>query len=314
MCYTHYFAVLPVLIMWGIAGLIHIIDRKFIKRMFCAGICVIIGYTPWLATFARQFNNVHDKYWIPETSIASIKAINAYILSYDVKIRLFFYVMFLTLLIYSAKTRKQYGRYTVWMLVMTFLPWLMILMSVGIARVYRSILIDRYIVPTLGIAGIGELLLLRKLLCSDKIIIRAMAMFFCIIAVRLSCFNTIECFKAEIAYGNEWNEMIADISVNEGNTFLYIENGSQLVRPLTIMFPDANHICKNANMTEYNQFLFKTKDYDNEDIDTSVFVVTASNWQADKGYENKYLGTYMTFNADKHSVYFFAEGIKGDVQ
>lgn len=307
-CYIHYFAVLPVIIMWMLLGATHIRDKRFIKKFFFAGICVIIGYIPWLITFVRQFNSVHDNYWIPETNLAAIKAINEFILSSDKKVRILFYLIFLMVLFYSFKNMKSHRRYSIWMLGMMFMPWVIILVSIVISELYRPILIDRYIVPTLGIMGLGELLLLLKMFDDNKVM-KYMAAFFCVMAVVLSIYNTFECFQTERQYGVDWDRMMADISGNDGDTFLYIENGQPLVRPLTMMFPDAVHICDNANMTEYNQLLFKTKNYANQDLEEPLFVVTASSYQINKENMGDYLGTYITGNGE-YNIYYFKEGIK----
>lgn len=304
-CYTHYFAVLPVIVMWFVLGLSHITDKCFMIKFLAAWGGIAIGYIPWMIIFVRQFNRVHEEYWIPETSKDTVNMVNRYLLPSDGRVRLLFYIMLLLLMIYSVRIvlRGKASRDGIWGIVMMLMPWILIVISVGLSKIYRSILVPRYIVPALGIAGMGEWLLLRKMFQEDRIFMKIVASCFCAMAIILSVWNIQKCFEAEETYGSDWNEMIKSISERNGNDFVYIQGGGPMVRPFTVMFPEDEHICENANMTEYNQFLFGTINYEQQDIDPPYFIITASDSNMPANDFTDYLGKYNTYNGE-YAVYY----------
>lgn len=302
-CYTHYFAVLPVVVMWIVLGASHIKDKKYIYKFLGAGICVVIGYIPWLIVFMKQFHKVHGDYWIPETSAEEIRLIEKQFLSYDGRIVLLFHVMLLIFIFYFVYRIAAHRDVNKYGLVMTFMPYVLILISVGIAKIYRPILVYRYIIPALGIASMGELLFLQKMFRENKMFIKIAASFFCIGAIVLTALNLTEWMKDEKLWGNDWDKMIEAVSKNDGNTFLYIENGQPMVKVLTVMFSDSEHICENANMSEYNQFLFDMQNYEYQDFDAPFFIITASDNSMEVNVFTECLGTYRTCNGE-YTIYF----------
>lgn len=305
-CYTHYFVVLPVMAMWIVMGVAHITDRYFMKKFLMAGAGVVIGYIPWGITFIQQFNRVHGQYWIPETDKNRIIMINRYLLSTDSRVRLLFYVMFLLLIVYSVRNWRHSGHYVIFGLLWVCMPWILILMSLGISEIYRPILEGRYLIPALGIAGMGELLLLKGMFREKGLFTKTAVLCICVMAITLSGWNLRQCFQIEKSYEASWSDMIDTISEKNGNVFLYIQGGAPMVRPLTVMFPEAKHICENANMTEYNQFLFDTIDYEQQDyINPPYFIIVAADNNMRVNDYTEYLGNYNTCNGE-YAVYYQA--------
>lgn len=312
-CYTHYFAVISVLIIWAMMWMTHICQIRFLKKELMAGIAVGIGYAPWLLSFFSQIQSVHDDYWISDTDLARIKEVIRYNFSPERSVRYFFYFIFLLTVLYSIRIFNIKKRYAVWMNVYTLMPFLLIMISVGISKIYRPILIDRYIVPTLGVVALGELLLLNRVFSEKSYLMKIIAVFFCIMAIGLSIVNVVKCYREERNYSRDWDQMIADISSYDSDIFLYIEGGHPLVRPLTVMFPEARHVCDKANMTEYNQFLFGTIGYDGQDMMGPAIVIVSSEYQMGPTEKVDHLGTYATVNG-VYSVYYTENGVIADVK
>lgn len=302
-CYTHYFAVLPIAIIWIVLGIIHIHETNFLKRYCLAGCCVVVGYMPWLITFLKQFVNVHENYWIPQVGAAEIRYIISYFLSSNRWVRFFFYTVYLLIICYAVKLVRLQTKRVVWLVTMAFMPYFLIALSVGISIVYRPILVERYIVPALGIAAIGEILFLQNMYGAKKMCMRFVAVILSSMAIILSLHNVYTCYREEMFWDIEWNEMINDIKKCDSDTFLYIEGGQPIVRPLTVMFPNHIHICEDANMTEYNRLLFGTYNYDKQEISSKMFVITSLDYKLE-GVDNlEYVGSYYTFNGN-YSIYY----------
>lgn len=62
--YTHYYALLTVFILWFFLFVGGIKRRALLKRILLAGICIVLGYLPWLRVFFHQTSVVAEQYWI----------------------------------------------------------------------------------------------------------------------------------------------------------------------------------------------------------------------------------------------------------
>lgn len=110
-------------------------------------------------------------------------------------------------------------------------------------------------------------------------------------------------FQIEKTYEAGWKDMIDTVSQNGENGFLYLQGGTRMVRPFTVMFPETEHICENANMTEYNQFLFGTRDYGYQELEPPYFIITASDDDKPEIGFLEYLGTYSTCTGN-YAIYY----------
>lgn len=71
--YTHYYALLTVFLIW-VCLLVNTMIRKksLIKRILISGICITIGYIPWISVFYAQTNKVAQNYWISEYLVSEM--------------------------------------------------------------------------------------------------------------------------------------------------------------------------------------------------------------------------------------------------
>lgn len=65
--YTHYFACISVMVVYGELYVILIVRKQYdrLKGFFLSGAAVVALYLPWLSCFMRQLQQVRENYWIP---------------------------------------------------------------------------------------------------------------------------------------------------------------------------------------------------------------------------------------------------------
>lgn len=309
--YTHYFALVTVFFVWCIIGMGHIRSKHFLFRWFGAGALVAAGYLPWLYALLGQMENVYQDYWIAPISYSTVRGFFRYIFSIDVWWIKYFVCGGLVILgAYVLVSFKTGNRKRWFMGTYLLMPVSLILFGVVISYIFRPVFVNRYVLVALGVMALGEILILtdmHKKLRDWPHLLFGLAVMGLVIV--FGGMNLHRVYQNENMYSKNWEQMIAAIDSkldNNAVTFLYIRNGQPLVRPLTVMYSEYDHLAENANMSEFNQRLFSTVDYVGQDISGPVFIVTGSSEEIN---EAEYLGLFQTGNG-KYNLFYDSHGYK----
>lgn len=161
--YTHYFALLAVGLFWLII-LIRIVvtrDRKSLLFGGVSALLLMLLYAPWLIPLAGQAARVKSNYWIPPVDLSMLLRVIGYPFSQKFVWRFqpITLVLFCAVILTGCLTavilyRRKDSRW--------FIPFsgslvfiLTLLVSVILSRVFRPILMERYMIACMGVLFLG---------------------------------------------------------------------------------------------------------------------------------------------------------------
>lgn len=150
--YTHYFACIPVAIIYGYLLLWTIIkDRAQLKKWLLISLATFMLYLPWLVIVLKQVSQVNGAYWIGDITIDTIKWYIQYILSVNNKslstlIEISYICVLVKLILDKNKTTEE----KIYTFMGCLVPVLTILIGVVVSWLMRPIFVERYILPSLG--------------------------------------------------------------------------------------------------------------------------------------------------------------------
>lgn len=156
--YTHYYALLAVMIICGLLLLGFLIARKRLLPFILAAGSIAAGYLPWLTKLIPQMGRVSDRYWISPVTGQTLWQVLIY--PYSSKFSVPFSVLlteiaFFTALYFVARGLSQQIRNKESGLRMPFIAFgtyfLTIFAGALASWIIRPVLVERYMVPVLGL-------------------------------------------------------------------------------------------------------------------------------------------------------------------
>lgn len=150
--YTHYFACIPVAIIYGYLLLWTIIkDRVQFKKWLLISLATFMLYLPWLVIVLKQVSQVNDAYWIGDITVDTIKWYIQYTLSVNNKnLTSLMAIAYICVLVKVILDKNKITEEKVYTLMGCLVPVLTILMGVLVSWLMRPIFVERYILPSLG--------------------------------------------------------------------------------------------------------------------------------------------------------------------
>lgn len=150
--YTHYFACIPVAIIYGYLLLWTIFkDRAQFKKWLLISLATFILYFPWLIIVLKQVSQVNDAYWIGEITINTIKWYIQYTLSVNNKnLSSLIAIVYICVLVKVILDKNKITEEKSYTLMGCLVPVLTILIGVLVSWLMRPIFVERYILPSLG--------------------------------------------------------------------------------------------------------------------------------------------------------------------
>lgn len=160
--YTHYYALLAAIIVFALILLLMIVQKKKMKKYWITAGIVIAGYLPWLFYLVGQVTRVSSSFWIPPVTGQLIKSTLIYPFSNKFSyewsslfVDIAFYAAAALIvfgIIYQIIRKDEKGR----MAVLAIAGYaLTILAGVIASLVIRPVLVERYMMPVLGLFVIG---------------------------------------------------------------------------------------------------------------------------------------------------------------
>lgn len=160
--YTHYYALLAAMIIYALVFLMMLIHKKKMKQYFITAGVVIMGYLPWLYFLTAQVKRVSNSFWIPPVNWYVIK--NTLIYPFNNKfsyklsplfVDIAFYIAAALIvfgIVYRIVRKDEKGRMAVFAMSGYALT---ILAGVIASWVIRPVLVERYMMPVLGLFVLG---------------------------------------------------------------------------------------------------------------------------------------------------------------
>ena len=157
--YTHYFAFVAVLWIYGFLFLYLIFwRRKGVLRWLVTSVASLLAYLPWLSQMAIQVKGVSGSYWIAPIDGKVLRSYFPWIVKTDLPyVTAVFCVVFLiafVLLGYQLVHRKKLDGSLTAALFGVVIPLLVVVTGVVLSKLIRPIFIIRYIMPSVGILSL----------------------------------------------------------------------------------------------------------------------------------------------------------------
>ncbi len=154
--YTHYFAFVAVLWIYGFLFLYLLIRRrKQLLKWLATALLSLVIYLPWLTKMSAQVKGVSGNYWIPEIDGKVLLSYFPWIvntnLPYVTAVMTVVFVIALLLIAYQIRKKKALDGKTAAALFGVGIPILVVVTGVALSKLIRPIFIIRYIMPSIGL-------------------------------------------------------------------------------------------------------------------------------------------------------------------
>ena len=154
--YTHYFAFVAVLWIYGFLFLYLLIRRrKQLLKWLATALLSLVIYLPWLTKMSAQIKGVSGSYWIPEIDGKVLLSYFPWIvntnLPYVTAVMTVVFVIALLLIAYQIRKKKALDGKTAAALFGVGIPILVVVTGVALSKLIRPIFIIRYIMPSIGL-------------------------------------------------------------------------------------------------------------------------------------------------------------------
>lgn len=214
--YCHYFACIAAFFVY--VGLLVFIlfseDRAGrLKKFFCSGISVFIGYLPWLVVLVGQLRVVGNDYWISRLGRSECIRIIEFPFGDNATPTdmICFVLLFASALLSLLSLKKIFKYIDVKMAFFALsILALTVITGVGVSRAFRPVFLPRYMIPTLFSFWLGIILLVREAGIVRKIFIIAML-------IIGGMYSFIRLYLNENYLSNQVTQMLNTIEVNSEN-------------------------------------------------------------------------------------------------
>lgn len=154
--YTHYFAFVAVLWIYGFLFLYFLIrTRKTLWKWILAAVVSLVAYLPWLAIMLGQVRSVSEDYWITQIDASTILGYFTWMaeteLPYASAILAVLFAVALVLVFYQIIRRKKMEKKTAAAVLGLAVPVLVIATGVILSLLIRPVFVSRYVFPSLGL-------------------------------------------------------------------------------------------------------------------------------------------------------------------
>lgn len=154
--YTHYFAFVAVLWIYGFLFLYLLIRRrKQLLKWLATALFSLVIYLPWLTKMSDQIKGVSGSYWIPGIDGKVLLNYFPWIvntnLPYVTAVMAVIFVIALLLIAYQIGKKKGLDGKTTAALFGLLIPILVVTTGVVLSKLIRPIFIIRYIMPSIGL-------------------------------------------------------------------------------------------------------------------------------------------------------------------
>lgn len=160
--YTHYYALLAVVIICGLLLLFILFGRKSPKPFLIATGTIVLGYLPWLTKLISQAGRVSDRFWIPPVTLNTLWLVLVYPFSSKFSnpfspvltdIAYIAALLFMVKGIMHENRNKDTGPK---MPVIAAGTYLLTIFAGALASwIIRPVLVERYMIPVLGLFILG---------------------------------------------------------------------------------------------------------------------------------------------------------------
>lgn len=163
-CYTHNFAMISAVFIYGLLGFSLIIqNKKFPLKWLLSGIAVSILYLPWLFVLYTQTNNRIDNYWISavnkETILSYFSDLFGSRLPYSTTLFVTLWIICLVLLIFHIRQKKNASIFGIMLFAV---PLLTAALGVIVSILITPFFIARYLLPCMALIAIGFAIVLSN--------------------------------------------------------------------------------------------------------------------------------------------------------
>lgn len=167
--YSHYFAFVAVLWMYGFLFLAFVFRRrgKALLKWLMMAVLSAAAYLPWMKYFLYQIRGVSNSYWIPEITSAVIRDYFRWIFETDyLAVTALCQILFAAgiiglaglLIAHRGKCRRDYAA-----LFSLLIPVLVVVTGVVLSKLIRPIFIIRYVMPAVPLLCLSAALVFAKL-------------------------------------------------------------------------------------------------------------------------------------------------------
>lgn len=163
--YTHYFVAVGSVVLYFLLFLYYLINnRSELKNWLISTVCGIICFLPWSLILWDQMKEVHGSYWIPEITLNTLIEFMGFVsaitseFALNIIFTVLFIVAFIVLLVQYRKSPKENEFPLLGFLV--FLGTLVF--GVVVSMVFKPILVDRYLLPSIGLVWLGFSVFISK--------------------------------------------------------------------------------------------------------------------------------------------------------
>lgn len=280
-CYTHYFVAIPTVILYlTLLGMILLKENRLekikeIKKWLISSVVCILLYIPWIAVVISQVSHVSKSYWIPPVTLNTV--INFFIYAGTLSDYLVFKVLSLVILIVFLilfiKNYKSFSKKTNLLIISAFIMFLgTIVLGIIISFLMRPIIVNRYLIFSIGIIWFVFSIIASKLYENKKIFIPLIILLLVLGGVGL--YSQMELVDQLHNDFISQKNMVDDLN-NNNNVFIIL---SPAALQYSTVFFEKGELYSTVNLTDPNVKIINETDIPNilNSTDKDVYIIKYS--------------------------------------
>lgn len=270
--YTHYFAAISSIVIYLLLlGYIIKNNKSSIKEWLISTIIGIVCYIPWMLILFNQLSSVHQSYWIQQITLENMIIFFSFALT-SIEEQIFQVISFIIILICIYSIFKKYlenndedNTYALFG-ALTFLGT--ILIGSIISFVFKPILIERYLIPSIAVFWLGFSIYI------SKINIKRYIPLIIIVLLVMGCAN-VACQSDDIHhiyYTTKAHNKYID-SINNEDTIIIFASLNKYLR----LHENFNKVSEKYTNYYFNNTTTNLSDYNLGDVENGYFNITLEN-------------------------------------
>ena len=246
--YTHYFAVLTLVVVYAGLLLFFAVNRNFkqVKAWLLCSLATILGYLPWVPVVLRQTKSETTS-WIPASTsrLGILRDMFATDIPHGEKIFILLVIFFLVfgfVLFCKHRTAELY-----WSCVCMSLVWAILIFGIVFEKIARPVLVDRYLMIPFCASVLG-----MSYLC--KYIPRYVIALFCAFFIFVGVGTYQNVYKEEYATLTDKTLQFAEENIREGD--MVLSNAGSLSSVIPYYFPNLPKETPDVYSGEYDSLWY----------------------------------------------------------
>lgn len=236
--YTHYFACVSAVVIYGFLILYALIKRRFsfVKNTIFSGLAVVLSYLPWIFVVIGQIKQVKSDYWIGDITFDTLLEYIKFLFKTNAGTYfswLLFLLVVLCLVVFIAQIKKPGKEYALFALLIVPCT---VLIGLIASLLIRPVFVSRYMGPSMGCMWLAFSIIIGMYLKKIAYLLYLAVFFLC------GIMNLKYTLSSETQLHQAYSSFLSDIEAEVSPDSLIIQTYAHTNLCMAVYFPELNNI------------------------------------------------------------------------